>query len=220
MTSRRRAGCLALSVLGALAFVFASGMALWLALGAVAIGLAGVLVPASRPERFVRTALALGSVLVCLLLLEGALWLMERAAAGPPPEVAADAAPLPPDLPPEIRAKVQLMQGALVMPQSWRKRDLAKIPGTDPFVWHGVVAPDRRQRHAPRGAASAQGPRALSHRRGRRQPYLWRGHRRLMGLSGAARAGAGAGLPGRGPQSRRARPRQRARPRRPAALRA
>ena len=31
------------------------------------------------------------------------------------------------------------MQSALVMPPSWQKRDLADIPGTDPFVWHGVI---------------------------------------------------------------------------------
>ncbi len=47
--------------------------------------------------------------------------------------------PLAPDLPPEIRAKIGRMQSALVMPPSWQKRDLADIPGTDPFVWHGVI---------------------------------------------------------------------------------
>ena len=31
------------------------------------------------------------------------------------------------------------MQNALVMPPSWQKRDLADIPGIDPFVWHGVI---------------------------------------------------------------------------------
>jgi lysophospholipase L1-like esterase len=76
-----------------------------------------------------------------LALLETALWMWEKAASEPLPAFVAEdgAVPLPPDLPPEIQAKVGRMQSALVMPPSWQKRDLADIPGTDPFVWHGVI---------------------------------------------------------------------------------
>ena len=85
--------------------------------------------------------MVVGSVFAGLALFETALWLWEIAASEPLPEFVAEDGdvPLAPDLPPEIRAKIGRMQSALVMPPSWQKRDLADIPGTDPFVWHGVV---------------------------------------------------------------------------------
>jgi lysophospholipase L1-like esterase len=78
-----------------------------------------------------------------LALLEATLWVFERAADEPLPAfVAAEGnVPLAPELPSAIKAKIERMQGALVMPSAWQKRDLAKIPGTDPFVWHGVFHP-------------------------------------------------------------------------------
>ena len=141
MASRRRAICLGLLLIGALGLIFASGVVFWLALGVVAVALVGILLPLADAERFVRVAMVVGSVFAGLALLETALWLWEIAASEPLPEfVAADGAvPLAPDLPPEIRAKIGRMQSALVMPPSWQKRDLADIPGTDPFVWHGVI---------------------------------------------------------------------------------
>jgi hypothetical protein len=141
MASRRRAIWLGLLLLGALGLIFASGVVFWLALGVVAVARVGILLPLAGAERFVRVAMVVGSVFAGLALLETALWLWEIAASEPLPEfVAADGAvPLAPDLPPEIRAKIGRMQSALVMPPSWQKRDLADIPGIDPFVWHGVI---------------------------------------------------------------------------------
>jgi len=140
MVSRRRKVCLGLLPLGALGLVWASGVAFWLALGVVAVAVVGLL-PLRGAERFVRIAMVVGSVFASLALLETALWMWERAASGPLPEFVAQdgAVPLPPDLPPQILTKIARMQSALVMPQSWRKQDLAKIAGTDPFVWHGVL---------------------------------------------------------------------------------
>jgi lysophospholipase L1-like esterase len=140
MVSRRTAICLGLLALGALGLVWLSGVAFWLALGVAVLGLAGILLPRAGAG-FAPVALALGSVFVGLALLEGTLWLWERAAAEPLPEFVADdgGAPLAPDLPPEIRTKIARMQSALVMPAAWQKRDLADMAGTDPFVWHGVV---------------------------------------------------------------------------------
>lgn len=140
IASRRRAICLALLLLGGLGLGWASGVGFWLTLGLVTVALAGILwLPGT--ERFLRVATVAGSVLMGLALFEGALWLWERAASEPLPVfVATDGdVPLPPDLPPEIRVKVERMQNALVMPPAWQKRDLAKVASTDPFIWHGVV---------------------------------------------------------------------------------
>jgi lysophospholipase L1-like esterase len=141
MVSRRRSICLALLLLGSLGLVWASGIAFWLALGAVTVGVLGVLLPLARAEGFARVTMVVGSVLVGLALLEAALWLWERLAAEPLPEFVAEhgAIPLPPDLPPSIRTKIARMQDALVMPTAWQKRDLADISGTDGFIWHGAV---------------------------------------------------------------------------------
>jgi lysophospholipase L1-like esterase len=142
MVARRRAVCLVLALLGGLGLIWASGVVFWLALGVVMVGLAGVLLPGqSRRARFAPIALAIGSVILGLVLLEAALWLWERAASEPLPEFDAQAreVPIAPDLPPEIRAKIARMQSALIMPPAWQKRDLAKMPGTDPFIWHGIV---------------------------------------------------------------------------------
>jgi lysophospholipase L1-like esterase len=106
------------------------------------VGLAGVLLPVQgRLARFAPIALVIGSVIVGLALLETALWLWETVVYKPLPEFDAEAAHLPPapDLPAEIRTKVARMQSALIMPPAWQKRDLAKLPGTDPFIWHGVL---------------------------------------------------------------------------------
>ena len=127
---------------GALGLIFASGVVFWLALGVVAVALVGILLPLAGTERFVRVAMGgrLG-VRRPRPARDRALALGNRAHPSRFPEfVAADGAvPLAPDLPPEIRAKIGRMQSALVMPPSWQKRDLADIPGTDPFVWHGVI---------------------------------------------------------------------------------
>ena len=141
MVSKRRAICLGLLLVGTLGLIWASGVALWLALGMVAVALTGILLPLGGTERFVRVAMVVASVFAVLTLVESALWLWERAASEPLPEFVADesAVPLPPDLPPEIRTKVARMQSALVMPTAWQKRDLAKIAGTDPFIWHGII---------------------------------------------------------------------------------
>lgn len=132
--------CLGLLLLGGPGLIWASGIAFWLALGVITVALVGIL-PLRGTERFVRIAMVVGSLFAGIAVLEAALWLWERAASEPLPEfVAADGAmPLPPELPPEIRTKIARMQSALVMPSSWQKRDLADIPGTDPFIWHGVV---------------------------------------------------------------------------------
>jgi lysophospholipase L1-like esterase len=142
MVARRRAICLALVPIGALGLVWASGVAFWLALGIVAIALAGVLSPAAGgKDRFAATALVIGSVLAGLAGFEAALWHWERAASAPLAEFVAGAGgvPRPPDLPAAIRAKIERMRDAKVMPAAWQKRDLAKIPGTDPYIWHGVI---------------------------------------------------------------------------------
>jgi lysophospholipase L1-like esterase len=140
MALGRRGICLVLLLLGALGLVWASGVGFWLLLGVVAVATVGIL-PLRGTESFVRIAMVAGSVFAGLALLEGALWMWERAASEPIPVFVANDGnvPLPPALPPEIRTKIARMQGALVMPQSWRKQDLAKIAGTDPFVWHGVL---------------------------------------------------------------------------------
>jgi lysophospholipase L1-like esterase len=141
MASKQRAICLGLLLLGALGLIWASDVVFWLALGAVAVALVGILSPLRGTEGFVRVAMVVGSVFAGLALFEAALWPWERAASRPLPEFAAERGdvPLAPDLPPEIRTKIGRMQSALVMPPSWQKRDLADIPGTDPFVWHGVI---------------------------------------------------------------------------------
>ena len=141
MASKRRAICLGLLLLGALGLIWASGVLFWLALGVVAVALVGILLPLPATERFVRVAMVVGSVFAGLALFEAALWPWERAASLPLPEFAAERGdvPLAPDLPPQIRTRIGRMQSALVMPPAWQKRDLAAVPGTDPFVWHGVV---------------------------------------------------------------------------------
>ena len=148
MIARRRTICLALLLIGVIALIWVSGVAFWLALGLVAAGLVGVVLPQDQTatfgtSRFAAIALVIGLVSVCLALLEATLWAFERAAAEPLPVFVAapGAVPLAPELPPEIKTKIERMQDALVMPSSWQKRDLAKIPGTDPFVWHGVLHP-------------------------------------------------------------------------------
>jgi hypothetical protein len=142
MVARRRAVCLVPALLGGLGLIWASGVVFWLALGVVMVSLAGVLLPVqSRSARFAPIALAIGSVILGLVLLEAALWLWERAASEPLPEFDAQMreVPIAPDLPPEIRAKIARMQSAPIMPPAWQKRDLAKLPGTDPYMWHGVL---------------------------------------------------------------------------------
>jgi lysophospholipase L1-like esterase len=150
MITRRRTICLALLLIGTIALIWVSGVVFWLALGLVTAGLIGVLMPAqrddtdvSRPGRSAAVALVVGSVFVGLALLESVLWVLERAAAEPLPrfDAEAGAVPLAPELPPEIKTRIERMQGALVMPPAWQKRDLAEVPGTDPFVWHGVTHP-------------------------------------------------------------------------------
>ena len=148
--SRRRAICLAVLLAGALAAKLASGVLLWLSFGAVAVGLLGVLMPAGRSQadrrlwsgRFASVALAVGSVFVGLALLEALLWALESAADRPLPKFVASspaAVPLPPDLPPEIRQKIERMQSALIMPPSWQKRDLEKSPGVYAYVWQTAL---------------------------------------------------------------------------------
>jgi hypothetical protein len=142
VVGRRRAVCLVLALLGGLGLIWASGVVFWLALGVVMVGLAGVLPPVpSRRARFTPITMVVGSVIVGLVLLETALWLWERVLYEPFPEFDTETAdvPLAPDLPPEIRAKVARMQSAVIMPPAWQKRDLAKMPGTDPFIWHGII---------------------------------------------------------------------------------
>jgi lysophospholipase L1-like esterase len=142
MVARRTAGCLALVLFGGLGLLWASGVVFWLTLGVVMVGLAGVLLPVqSRRARFAAIALVIGSVAVGLALLETGLWLWETVLYEPLPAFDAETArmPLAPDLPPEIRTKVARMQSALIMPPDWQKRDLAKLPGTDPYMWHGVL---------------------------------------------------------------------------------
>jgi hypothetical protein len=142
MVARRRAVCLVLAVLGGLCLLWASGVVFWLTLGVVMVGLAGVLLPVqSRRARFAPIALVIGSMTVGLALLEFALWLWEAVSYEPLPAFDAETAdvPLAPDLPPEIRAKIARMQSAVIMPPTWQKRDLAKLPGTNPYMWHGVL---------------------------------------------------------------------------------
>jgi GDSL-like Lipase/Acylhydrolase family len=142
MVARRRAVCLVLALLGGLGLLWASGVRFWLTLGVVMVGLAGALLPVqSRRARFAPIALVIGSVAVGLALLETGLWLWETLLYEPLPAFGAKTAhvPLAPDLPPEIRTKVARMQSALIMPPAWQKRDLAKLPGTDPYMWHGVL---------------------------------------------------------------------------------
>jgi len=149
MISRRKTVSLALLAVGAIALIWVSGVAFWLALGMATIGLVGSLWPAESGSatgaggRLARVSLVIGSVFACLMVLETMFWVLERVAAEPLPAFVAgdDAVPMPPELPPAIRTKIERMQAALIMPPAWRKRDLAKIPGTDPFVWHGVVHP-------------------------------------------------------------------------------
>lgn len=143
---RRRTICLILLLIGAIALVWSSGVAFWLVLGLVAVSLVGAVLPQDHTAafgtgRFAVIALVIGSVSVGLALLEASLWVFERAASEPLPVFVAEAGAvtLAPELPPEIITRIERMQGALVMPPSWQKRDLAKIPGTDPFVWHGVI---------------------------------------------------------------------------------
>lgn len=129
------------------AAVLASGVLLWLWCGAVAVGLLGVLMPAGPrrsdgnvgSDRFANLALAVSSVFVGLALIEAVLWALESVAD--PELVAASPAsvPLAPELPPEIRTKIERMQSALIMPPSWQKRDLEKGPGVDDYVWHTAL---------------------------------------------------------------------------------
>ena len=140
-----------------------SGPLLWLAFGAVAVGLPGVLMPAGRSRsdrklwanRFAGVALAVASVFVGLALLEALLWALESAADQPLPKFVATspaAVPLPPDLPPEIRQKIERMQSALIMPPSWQKHDVEKSPGVYAYVWQTalhVLDPNRMRRRQP-----------------------------------------------------------------------
>jgi hypothetical protein len=223
MVARRRAVCLVLAVLGGLCLLWASGVVFWLTLGVVMVGLAGVLLPVqSRRARFAPIALVIGSMTVGLALPEFALWLWEAVSYEPLPAFDAETAdvPLAPDLPPEIRAKIARMQSAVIMPPTWQKRDLAKLPGTNPYIWHGVlhhIDANGMRREEPFA------PRDPSRFRimvvGDSFAY-WPRHRCLLGLPGAARAGLSARFPGRGPQSRSARLCQREHSRCPAALRA
>jgi hypothetical protein len=119
MAWRRRAICLGLLVLGTLGLIWASGVAFWLALGMVAVGLLGVLLPRAGAERFVRIAMVAASVFAGLALLESALRVRRH---------------------PRHRS--------------------VHLARRDP--------PDRRQRNAPRGAASAEGSHPFQDRRGRR----------------------------------------------------
>jgi hypothetical protein len=32
-----------------------------------------------------------------------------------------------------------MLLNAALMPSAWQKRDVAKIPRIDPFIWHGVI---------------------------------------------------------------------------------
>jgi lysophospholipase L1-like esterase len=161
--SRRRAICLALLLAGALAADLASGVLLWLSCGALAVGLAGVLMPAGRSrsdrklwsDRFASVALAVSSMFVGLALLEALLWALETAADQPLPQFVAKspaAVPLAPELPPEIWAKIKRMQSALIMPSSWQRRDVEKVPGEDDFVWQTalhVLDANRMRRRKP-----------------------------------------------------------------------
>ncbi len=148
--SKRRAICLAVLLAGVLVAGLASGVLLWLSFGAEAVGLLGVLMPAGRSRsdrklwsgRFASVALAVASVFVGLALLEALLWVLESAADRPLPKFVAGspaAVPLAPDLPPEIRLKIERMQSALIMPPSWQKRDLEKAPGVYAYLWQTAL---------------------------------------------------------------------------------
>jgi lysophospholipase L1-like esterase len=137
-------------VAGALAAGPASGVLLWLSYGAAAVGLLGVIMPAGRSQsdrklwsgRFANGALAVSSVFVGLALFEAVLWALETAADQPLPKFVATspaAVPLAPDLPPEIRLKIERMQSALIMPPSWQKRDLETIPGIYAYDWQTAL---------------------------------------------------------------------------------
>ena len=135
---------------GALAAGLASGVLLWLSYGAAAVGLAGVLMPAGRgpPERrlwsgrFANVALAVASVSVGLALFEAVLWALESAAGQPLPRFVATspaAVLLAPELPPEIRLKIERMQSALIRPPSWQKHDLETLPGVYAYDWQTAL---------------------------------------------------------------------------------
>ncbi len=79
---------------------------------------------------------------VGLALLEAVLWALETAADQPLPQFVATspaAVPLAPELPPEIRLKIERMQSALIMPPSWQKRDLEKANGIYAYVWQTAL---------------------------------------------------------------------------------
>jgi lysophospholipase L1-like esterase len=148
--SRRRAICLAVLLAGALAADLAAGVLLWLAAGAAVVGLVGVSMPAGRSRsecklwsgRFTSVALAVSSVFVGLALLEALLWGLETAADQPLPKFVATSpasVPLAPELPAAIWAKIKRMQSAQIMPPSWQKHDLEKVPGVDDYVWQTVL---------------------------------------------------------------------------------
>lgn len=148
--SKRRAICLAIVLGGVLVANVASGVLLWLPFATVAIGLLGVLLPAGRSRsdrmlssgRFASVALAVSSVFIGLALFEAVLWALETVADQPLPRFVATspaAVPLAPELPPEIRRKIERMQNALIMPPSWQKRDLEKTSGIYAYVWQTAL---------------------------------------------------------------------------------
>jgi lysophospholipase L1-like esterase len=147
---RRRAICLTVLLAGALTAGPASGVLLWLSYGAVAVGLLGVLMPAGRSQsdrklwsgRFGSVALALASVFVGLALFEAVLWALESATGQPLPKFVATspaAVPLAPELPPEVRLKVERMQSALIMPPSWQWHRVEKASGVYAYVWQTAL---------------------------------------------------------------------------------
>jgi lysophospholipase L1-like esterase len=148
--SRRRAICLAVLLAGVLVADRASGVLLWLSFGAEAVGLLGVLMPTGRRQsdrklwsgRFASVALPVSSVFVGLALLEAVLWALETTADQPFPEFVANspaAVPLAPELPPEIRLKIERMQSALIMPPLWQRRTVEKVPGVDAYLWQTAL---------------------------------------------------------------------------------
>ncbi len=93
-----------------------------------------------RRNALAAIALAALSLLFALALCEAALWVLERAASAPLPEVDAASAPLPPELPAALREKVARMQQAFAMPRAWDHIELDKRPGVRrPYLWQGVV---------------------------------------------------------------------------------